>query len=137
MSIVTEFRKGFPSKTVEDETGFKRTFHLVWTMAPAMDVEAYSLNEAIIKSGKGEPWESHIIKGGRGGLSVEWISVKDEMPEVHEEVLVYNKGGSSPNTIGVAWIEGSGMTSFDHAEGGYYDVTHWMPLPEPPKESKP
>lgn len=66
-----------------------------------------------------------------------WVSVRDGFPEEGEKVLFCFKSGY----IGTA----------DHKEGGFYysedekeekytlryaNVTHWQPLPEPPKENK-
>ena len=56
-----------------------------------------------------------------------WISVKDRMPETYDDVLI--------------------LDAFNNMFTGYYehqewhdnygcaadDVTHWMPLPEPPE----
>jgi len=76
---------------------------------------------------------------------MKWISVKDKVPKLDEEVLVYVHGishNSGPYQIislsyltqffgkdmkpeGIEWIC---KMSCDET------VTHWMPLPEPPKE---
>lgn len=62
-----------------------------------------------------------IIKGYR--KQSEWISVKKELPEDFENVLLYvNHGGYEGVCIGY-YYEG-------WSEAG---VTHWMPLPEAPK----
>lgn len=58
-----------------------------------------------------------------------WISVKDELPKKKGDYLIYN-------TDGLVWIY--------WYNDGWYDsdccisdnVTHWMPLPEPPEEEK-
>ncbi|MEE1301623.1 MAG: DUF551 domain-containing protein [Bacteroidales bacterium] len=59
----------------------------------------------------------------------EWINVKDELPLVQDDYLVYLPNGHIRTAY---W-----MTE-DFWEKGYYsnrlEVTHWMPLPEPPKE---
>ena len=56
------------------------------------------------------------------GVTVqEWISVKDRLPDVGKFVLIYNE------------INGVLLDYHDGATFGYYDVTHWMPLPNPPK----
>ena len=69
-----------------------------------------------------------------------WISVEDEMPKDDVEVLVYAIGDKDSSVIA--------MTSYTHRMYGYniegwrspwqyffdYKITHWMPLPEPPKE---
>ena len=78
-----------------------------------------------------------------------WINVKDKMPDGRSEVLVFCKFDTSPliafhdnNT----WIEkcdnldivsGDARISREIHEVGAvdigYEITHWMPLPEPPK----
>ena len=75
----------------------------------------------------------------------EWISVKDRLPEVYEEVLVFavDRGDLSDEPVYAltamreyrtfngpvkSWIQ---PWQYFNAN---YKVTHWMPLPEPPKE---
>ena len=56
------------------------------------------------------------------GVTVqEWISVTERLPDVGKFVLIYNE------------INGVCLDYHDGVTFGYYDVTHWMPLPEPPK----
>ena len=52
----------------------------------------------------------------------EWISVTERLPDIGVEVIVY----SEDDGICVDYYDGDSF--------GYYDVTHWMPLPQPPKE---
>ncbi len=61
-----------------------------------------------------------------------WISVKDRLPQVGEKVLTLSKFG---HIFDRALQEFSGSCRFypDGLKPGR-DVTHWMPLPEPPKE---
>lgn len=79
----------------------------------------------------------HLIANG---VTVqEWISVKDRLPDTAERVLVcktwlgrvykpeYGYYQDFPNQKGCWYV----LTEF-----GYYpqrEVTHWMPLPQPPK----
>ena len=62
-----------------------------------------------------------------------WISVKDELPEEYSEVIICINGGST----GVAYYEPIGLICAfinDHYdELVSNEVTHWMPLPLPPK----
>ena len=51
-----------------------------------------------------------------------WIPVTERLPEIGIVVLVY----SEDDGICADYYGGDSF--------GYYDVTHWMPLPEPPKE---
>ncbi len=73
-----------------------------------------------------------------------WISVKDRLPEDKVEVLFYEKWCGVP---GVGYYsekceDWNADTEFVEAYGNSYvlstieseDVTHWMPLPDPPKE---
>lgn len=53
-----------------------------------------------------------------------WISVTERMPEKHKRVFVCTRW----KAVGIDFV---------NADGDWYTtggVTHWMPLPEPPKE---
>ena len=62
-------------------------------------------------------------------MLAKWISVKDRLPEEEKEVLCY---------LGNALGKGI-VVAFRRHGDWYFDgwkcptVTHWMPLPEPPK----
>lgn len=64
-----------------------------------------------------------------------WISIKDKLPEVNRDVLVY-KGGFIGDLMNVYCYLGDDRWEDEY---GYFDtaesegITHWMPLPEPPK----
>jgi len=55
-----------------------------------------------------------------------WRKVEDELPEIGRDVLVYN------NNImyGVWFADGCRCAA---GTGPIYNVTHWMPLPNPPE----
>ena len=56
------------------------------------------------------------------GVTVqEWISVAKRLPDIGVEVLVYSENF------------GMHVDYYDGDEFGYFHVTHWMPLPQPPK----
>lgn len=70
----------------------------------------------------------------------EWISVKDRLPELNIEVLCFN--GSKrfgaytlaelvTDSLGEMGWHVFGLHEYD---AGFGCVTHWMPLPEPPKD---
>lgn len=56
---------------------------------------------------------------------MEWISVKDRLPEPWTEVLVW-RGPEYP--IVSSEVTSTGLWCH------FFNITHWMPLPEPPKE---
>lgn len=55
-----------------------------------------------------------------------WIPVTERLPERGQEVIVYSGGILSP-TVFAYHFWNKDFTSWAH-------ITHWMPLPEPPKE---
>lgn len=64
-----------------------------------------------------------------------WISVKERLPEHLTSVIVHRKDGGifmweyfNTSPTDECWIDDS-MNVYS-----FYDVTHWMPLPEPPEE---
>lgn len=72
-----------------------------------------------------------------------WISVEDRLPETDDPVLVWycNENGDFYPTVGSysKWFDTDKMywsTDLDGNEMVYppVKITHWMPIPEPPKE---
>jgi len=64
---------------------------------------------------------------------MEWISVKDRLPEKYKKVLVYsNNYGIKEDSYEFTSKEGD---VWFHGNREEYDdsVTHWQILPEPPK----
>lgn len=62
-----------------------------------------------------------------------WISVKDRLPEKDGVYLAFYDG----YTVSSVWYERGREHSEwtdDYEEYCDLDVTHWMPLPEPPKK---
>lgn len=60
---------------------------------------------------------------------MEWISVKDRMPEEYAKVITYRRG--CPIDIHIEDII-DGVWTFDGILKN--PVTYWMSFPEPPKE---
>lgn len=60
-----------------------------------------------------------------------WISVEDRLPETFESVIVLAKHEMLIcHHDGDEWV-----INYDGEYAGYdYEITHWMPLPESPKE---
>lgn len=74
---------------------------------------------------------------------MEWISVEDRLPEPDSgEVLVWLTGGrcafdewhmhrEDPTGMSTTHVLEMGLMWRDYE---FEDITHWMPLPAPPKE---
>ena len=58
----------------------------------------------------------------------DWISVDDRLPELYKNVLTIDSEGK----IFINWLEEVTETKSYFAYGSW-SVTHWQPLPEPPK----
>ncbi|HBE3005172.1 TPA: DUF550 domain-containing protein [Escherichia coli] len=79
-----------------------------------------------------EPGNSPVIPDG-------WISCSDRMPEDTKMLLAFSQG----EIVAAYWnwvlnpINYKKYRAFTHLSGNILDdVTHWMPLPEPPKVAK-
>lgn len=62
-----------------------------------------------------------------------WISVEEKLPEHKEDVALYIRCGDV-SFIRTGWRMGNGQFICPNDSLSGYEVTHWMPLPEPPKE---
>ena len=66
-----------------------------------------------------------------------WIPVAERLPEKNKEVVGWYKDNPfSPFRYGIVSWNGHGWV-FTYAQRYVDAVTHWMPLPEPPKEETP
>lgn len=70
---------------------------------------------------------------------MEWISVKERLPErgihvlgaIHDPLITRSHDLITIKLVGDKFLE---LFNNNEVEGGdLYKVTHWMPLPEPPK----
>ena len=63
---------------------------------------------------------------------MEWISIKDRLPEIHKNVkvkLIDGKEYRCYRSMFYNKFKGEGFKPIS-----FSDVTHWMPLPQPPKQ---
>lgn len=69
-----------------------------------------------------------------------WISVKDQLPEAEEEVLVTVRNKKESycyvdiavySLFSDSWVDEDFFGLFDFQGGEDFEVTHWMKLPEP------
>ena len=74
------------------------------------------------------------LKKENGVTVQEWAPVKERLPQEKVDCMVHYKHAYCDNddyrAIGMCFYDGEKF-QFDQA----YKVTHWMPLPKPPKES--
>ena len=66
---------------------------------------------------------------------MKWISVTDNLPRINDVVLVYDKHIEDVTTGYISEFIGDRCVwIIDCGESISDEVTHWMPLPEPPNE---
>lgn len=87
------------------------------------------------------------LEGKDKDVPTKWISVKDRLPENQNPVVVFvpphvdNDKGTFLGYVGMAYFTRLGEEFWCGTDGNLYGAigmiyppTHWMPLPEPPKE---
>ena len=86
-------------------------------------MDKYTATEMAYKHGYEKGYEAGKPK---------WIPVGERLPEEDEGVVLVYSGEVEP-----AVISGDIFLEYDKYEGWVINnVTHWMPLPEPPKEEE-
>lgn len=104
-----------------------------------------SVNEA--RAYAREHWPSPVVRRPLEALldncprvEAQWISVKDRLPEDRDWVLVIGvfdpEGGWCVPHIAEYWNDSwwSDNSEYPYIEACGLHITHWRPLPEPPKE---
>lgn len=70
------------------------------------------------------------IPGGNSPVTPDgWISCSDRMPDNNHDVLFFDVWGY----IRIGWFSADDRSWFTSDDGCRMEVTHWMPLPEPPQ----
>lgn len=66
-----------------------------------------------------------------------WISVEDELPPKEKNVLIWSSGSKEVMMgyyIGRNWQRKTNVFYSYVDDGSWHNITHWMPLPQPPKK---
>ena len=67
------------------------------------------------------------------GVTVqEWISVDDRLPEPWKQVLIYSRNDFCESALNIG-VPGKWRVTWNHEMLEADSVTHWIPLPQPPK----
>jgi len=75
-----------------------------------------------------------LLKAKDTNVPTKWVSVKDRLPEHGKRYLIYaTSEDGNEHHITIAAYGGHFALS---GRCAYWKVTHWMPLPEPPKENE-
>jgi hypothetical protein len=126
---------------IETEQG-QATYHY--------DIEPYWDMFKVKELDKAPKWDGHTpsdaierignlsCEGYRKQNEAEWISVEERLPETEGWYLVYTAPDKKHRSINKAeFCKGFEWNNFEpywRGAGGHWgNVTHWMPLPEPPK----
>ena len=84
-----------------------------------------------------------FLEGAKFVLENQWISVEEDLPCNHEELLSKEKEGYTELVMAYTNIGVTFITMKKYNEGWKWDtsnylprviITHWMPIPEAPKE---
>lgn len=68
-------------------------------------------------------------------ISPQWISVKERLPKRNQNVLLFTKRDfKEDDKVVKGWRDAYGFASAECHEEEDIFPTHWMPLPEPPKQ---
>lgn len=87
-------------------------------------------------------YHKHTFKSLAADISKCWISIKDKLPRRNSHIKGYNKAiiiaYDLDRGVVLAVIDDScslipgGYIVYDTSGGKLCNITHWMPLPEPP-----
>ena len=114
-----------------------------WTKAELAD---HLIANGVTLQNRDDHWATEAAyKNGYEDGKPKWISVKDRLPDLELVeakandfdlyaclATIKNERARNGRYVGKAWYDGELFMDSDFVDITY-DVTHWMPLPEPPK----
>ena len=78
-------------------------------------------------------YQDEIVPGLRDQLAQKWIPVTERLPKSLEVVFVRRQFG----LVGTGdYFKGCGINKWLGKKNKVFPVTHWMPIPEAPKEGE-
>lgn len=110
------------------------------------------MNKCFIKDCNSKQHENLCINANSIEFKMEWISVKDKLPELDTRILVYINDKKSEQKIYISYLQDHNafyrelfpekeeykvpMMQWESAEGNCFahNITHWIPLPNQPKD---
>ena len=100
---------------------------LVYLVKNALKAYGKDLEETV------EPYEFIADFLIHSGVTVqEWISVDDMLPEPWKQVLIYSRYDFCESAFYIG-VPGKWRVTWNHEMLDADSVTHWMPMPNPPK----
>ncbi len=63
----------------------------------------------------------------------DWISVKDRLPDRGADILAFMRNGAETRIVACNYGDNVWYDCVMNCIVAFQNVTHWMPLPEPPK----
>ena len=123
-----------------------------WTIALRRELalrqaqlDCAAASSAVLKKQNGELRDAaaQVTKlAAEAAVERDWINVEDRLPEDDGDVLAIASGYPTPNItledvmVIAAFCEGEGWYIEEYPDWDDPIITHWMQLPEPPKEGK-
>ena len=74
-------------------------------------------------------FEHGYLMGRRDAVASQWVSVKDELPKIDDDVLAIFSRSYTPayKEMAVAYYDGEDWYT---ADGSHICPTHWLPIPQ-------
>lgn len=151
-STISDIEKSKNPPTIEQLQAYHKYFNVSYeyllgeTKAQSLDIQMICEYTGLSENAVEKLHEFYTVEYGHryfervvGLLTIEaepdngWISVEDRLPELGQRVMAFCRAGIMTflRYDGEVWFEMSSKNEYLLSF-----VTHWQPLPEPPKEEK-
>ena len=98
-------------------------------------MDKYTATELAFKHGYEKGYEAGKKFATDNNVGCKWIPVSERLPEGDKVVLCYKADRGIKFGILLDATYADGVQAFKDKDRAFvFGVTHWMPLPEPPKE---